>query len=102
MGNIKEAELIAPMFGGNIKPEDIVSLPPFTGYMKTLQTGEIKDSTMMSFETMDYKSEFTELHTEEELEELSNKCLDQFGEETGKIMTEYHKKMDDVFDWYLG
>jgi hypothetical protein len=39
--------------------------------MKTLQTGEIKDSTMMSFETMDYKSEFKELHTEEELEDLS-------------------------------
>jgi hypothetical protein len=57
---------------------------------------------MMSFETMDYKSEFKELHTEEELEELSNKCLDQFGEETGKVMTDYHKKMDDVFDWWMG
>jgi type IV secretory pathway TraG/TraD family ATPase VirD4 len=98
MQNAREVETIASSFGGAITVRDIVSLPSFKGYIKATKG---LDQKVFSIETIDYKSEYPELRTDEDLEQLSKECLDKYGIPRDEIKKKNRKKKHDPKMYFL-
>lgn len=79
--NLSDAETITPLFKDKIAPEDINSLPKFSAYLRTLDTGGRDDVAFMSFKTINYKDEIGEVHSFKDLKKLNEDCLVKYGEE---------------------
>lgn len=101
MRNRDEVKYITPLFAGLIEETDITSLDKFKGYLTTLNESDSRSSTTMSFETIDYKSEYPELISEKELEELRINSLKTYGEKREIVENIRQKKLEDPFLYFF-
>jgi|GEM_PF-1956703 len=99
--NLDEAETIAPMFKNKIKPEDIVSLPKFNAYLRTLNTSSGDDVAFMSFKTINYTDEIDVFHDYKALLELNEQCLTMYGDEKIKIKNRRLFKIRNPFAYFI-
>lgn len=99
--NLDEAETIAPMFKNKVTPEDIVSLPKFNAYLRTLNTEGSDDVAFMSFQTINYADEIKAVHNHSELQKLNEKCLSEYGEEKAVIKKRRLFKINNPQKYFL-
>ncbi len=101
VGNIKEAREIRLFFKDKVEVEEMMSLPPFTAYMRTIGVDK-QDTAFMTFKTVDYKKRYPEKKTFEELKALNEMSLSRYGENIDKLNQKHLAKMKDAEDYFLG
>jgi len=101
MGNQQEVKEIVGLFGGEIQSKDISNLPPFHGFLRTIQNQGAKGRALLSFKTMDYRTEFAEINDKERLQKLSNETLEKYGEPVDKLFDKRKKKLQDAEEYFL-
>ena len=99
-GNAKEAREIRPFFKDKLEAEELMSLPPFTAYMRTNNPYE-QDTAFMSFKTVDYKEHIPEKRTFEDLQAHNDFCLDKYGEDIANLNHRHLLKIKDAENYFL-
>ena len=100
MGNQQEIKEVVGLFGGDIQDKDISNLPPFHGFLRTIKSGN-KGRTLLSFETMDYRTEFEVINDKEKLNELSKNTLEKYGEPVSELLKRRRLKLADAYEYFL-
>jgi hypothetical protein len=100
MGNQQEVKEIVGLFAGDIEEKDISNLPPFQGFLRTIKAGN-KGRALLSFETMDYRTEFKEINDKERLNQLSNDTLAKYGEPVKELLNRRKMKLKSAEKYFL-
>ena len=100
MGNQQEVKEIVGLFAGDIEEKDISNLPPFQGFLRTIKAGN-KGRALLSFETMDYRTEFKEINDKERLNQLSNDTLAKYGEPVKELYNRRKMKLKSAEKYFL-
>ncbi len=108
-GSGEEARKIAQIFNEKLKSKEITSLPPFGAYMKTLEivndeyTDNLdrKETSFMSFNTIRYDQHFDQVQDKSDLDKLSDKWLDIYGEDVDELYERHNKKIEDAEKYFL-
>jgi DNA helicase HerA-like ATPase len=100
MGNYQEVKEIVGMFGGEITAKDISNLSPFHGFLRTIRE-ENKGRALLSFQTMDYRTEFEEIHDDQRVNELIIDTLEKYGEESKNLFEKRKAKLEDAERYFL-
>jgi hypothetical protein len=100
MGNQQEVKEIVGLFAGDIEEKDISNLPPFQGFLRTIKAGN-KGRALLSFETMDYRTEFKEINDKERLNQLSNETLAKYGEPVKELYNRRKMKLKSAEKYFL-
>ena len=100
MGNYEEVKSVVGMFGGDIEPKDISNLPPFQGFLRTIREHN-KGRALLSFETMDYRTEFNEVNDEQTVNSLVQTTLDTYGQTAEELYQKRMEKMENTEEYFL-
>ncbi|NJK70648.1 MAG: ATP-binding protein [Thermales bacterium] len=102
IGNTDEAKPIIPLFREKISDQDLASLPPFTAFVKTLNTESAQGSAFMSFNTIDYRREYPTLRNLGELRDINSYNLKIYGEQLKTVKQRRSNKLIDPQDYFFG
>ncbi len=100
MGNQKEIKEIVGLYGGDIEEKDISNLPPFSGFLRTLKNNN-QGRALMSFETMDYRTEFEEINSREVIKKLITDNLEEYGEDKNVLFEKRRAKVSDAEKYFF-
>ncbi len=99
-GDMREAREIKVVFKDKVKVENIMSLPRYTGYLRT-ESPDKEETCFLSFKTIDYRGNIKEEKTFDDLMKFNDDCLMRYGENIDELNKKHLAKLKDAYEYFI-